>query len=657
LSLRIRERLRDWLMAGAAPVLVPVPEKPAARAKTKVSAAAVAASRRDGRSRKPVSVDIFKPDVKRLHPPGVGSEAGMAMDDANATVNSDINAWAFAAINNVLFDGQAFLGYPLLAELAVRPEYRRISETIALHMTRKWIEFDVKGETKVEPGQEEEGDVEEGEADVPGLEDDADQTDDESADDEFGGASDFAPPVPGGAPAPALDPEKLLKAHADQQADAQEAVTAQQQAKADASAPDQEKLDKISRIEERLEQIGAKTAFYKVAEQDGFFGRAHMYIDLGKDAPVSPDELKTAIGDGSDDTTLAKLANKKDAIKTLKPVEAVWVYPTDYNSTDPLAEEWYKPASWFVMGKQLDASRLLTFVGREVPDILKPAYSFGGLAMSQMVRPYVENWINTRQSVADIVRAFSTFVLSTKLTDALAEDGDGLFRRLEIFNNFRDNSGIFAIDKLDEEFTNVSAPLGSLDKLQAQAQEQMASIAGIPIVLLLMITPSGLNASSEGEIQAFWDWVHAYQEAFFRPNLSKIINMIQVCEFGDVDPDITFTFSRLEGLNDLEWSQKQLADAQRDSAYVDAGIVDAVEVRKNLSKDKESPYHGIDVADVPLPDPSELAPPPGLGGGGPPGAGGPPGEGKDAGKAATGAPAGIARPAVPKGKAAPKELA
>ena len=88
------------------------------------------------------------------------------------------------------------------------------------------------------------------------------------------------------------------------------------------------------------------------------------------------------------------------------------------------AADWYKPSNWFVMGKGISATRLLTFVGREVPDILKPAYSFGGLALSQMCRPYVENWINTRQAVADIVKAYSIFVLSTKMTDALAEQGD-----------------------------------------------------------------------------------------------------------------------------------------------------------------------------------------------------------------------------------------
>jgi len=53
-------------------------------------------------------------------------------------------------------------------------------------------------------------------------------------------------------------------------------------------------------------------------------------------------------------------------------------------ATTPSEADWYRPSEWFVMGKQIHATRLLTFVGREVPDILKPAYSFGGLSMTQI---------------------------------------------------------------------------------------------------------------------------------------------------------------------------------------------------------------------------------------------------------------------------------
>jgi hypothetical protein len=53
-------------------------------------------------------------------------------------------------------EGLLFLGYPYLSELAQRPEYRVISETIADDATRKWIDFEVTGAENEESGAREE---------------------------------------------------------------------------------------------------------------------------------------------------------------------------------------------------------------------------------------------------------------------------------------------------------------------------------------------------------------------------------------------------------------------------------------------------------------------------------------------------------------------
>ena len=206
----------------------------------------------------------------------------------------------------------------------------------------------------------------------------------------------------------------------------------------------------------------------------------------------------------------------------------MWTYPTQYNSNNPLKPDWYNPQMWFVMATEIDVSRLLKFVGREVPDMLKPAYSFGGLSLTQMAKPYVDNWLNIRQSVADIIQAFSVFVLGTNLAETLTPGGEQLFARADLFNNIRDNRGLMMIDKDTEQFANVAAPLGTLDALQAQAQEHMASVSRIPLVKLLGISPHGLNATAEPELRAFYDHIHAYQEKFFSPNLRRVIASAQL---------------------------------------------------------------------------------------------------------------------------------
>ena len=67
----------------------------------------------------------------------------MAMDDASGLAGGSWGAWAQ---QGVWGEGLFFPGYPYLAELAQRPEYRNIVECRAEECTRKWIKLLSSGE-------------------------------------------------------------------------------------------------------------------------------------------------------------------------------------------------------------------------------------------------------------------------------------------------------------------------------------------------------------------------------------------------------------------------------------------------------------------------------------------------------------------------------
>ena len=423
------------------------------------------------------------------YPGVVPADALMAMDDAF----SPSMEYAYSSMYS---EGLGFMGYPYLAELTQRPEYRRPSEIIAKEMTRKWLTIICTGE-------------------------------------------------------------------------------------------EDDKSDQIKKIEKEFKRLHVKDLFMKAAEQDGFFGRSEIFIDTGitKDnelqKPLKASKTKIGIG----------------GIKRLKLIEPYWTYPSTYNSTNPLAQDFFKPIQWFVMGTQVHTSRFLHFVSREVSDILKPIYCFGGLSLSQMCKPYIDNWLRSRQSVSDILHSFSVSVLKTNMDSVLeGGGGDSLLNRVQIFNRYRDNRGVFVVDKDTEDFTNVSAPLGTLDHLQSQAQEHMSSVAGIPLIVLLKITPSGLNASSEGELRTFYDWIEAQQEAIFSPNIEALLNFVQLSLFGEIDPEISFKWNPLWTLDELSMATKRKTEADTDVELINAGIIDNIEARTRLANEDESPYAGLDLS-------------------------------------------------------------
>jgi phage-related protein (TIGR01555 family) len=249
------------------------------------------------------------------------------------------------------------------------------------------------------------------------------------------------------------------------------------------------------------------------------------------------------------------------------------------------------------MGRTVHASRMLMFISRPVPDLLKAAYSFGGLSLSQLAEPYIRHWLRTRDSVSDIVHSFSVSGLATNLEATLGGgDGTDLIKRAQLFNQTRDNRGLMLLNKESEEFFQFNTPLSGLDALQAQAQEQMSAVSSIPLVKLLGITPSGLNASSDGEIRVFYDYIHSQQEIHREP-LKRAIDLIQLSEFGEIDPDIDFKFVPLYQLSEAEEAAARKSEADADAVWIGAGVISADEVRARLAADPSSPYNGLDVID------------------------------------------------------------
>ena len=445
---------------------------------------------------------LFKP---AQHPPEATPPEPQRMQMA-----TDSGSWGGAgysqqAIWSAYAEGQEFLGYPTLALMAQRGEYRTIVRVLASAMTRKWV--------RIKSGKD-----------------------------------------------------------------------------------DGSSQNRINELDAYMKKLRVRQHFKRAAELDFYFGRGHLFLEFGgTNMGVDPEETKHSVGWGDDEQTRLKVG-PACRLTRIKPVEPVWAYPMSYNTNDPLSPTWYLPEDWFVMGKQVHATRLLRFVMDEVSDLLKPAYSFGGLSKQQIVKPYVDNWLNARQAVADILKGFTTYVLGTNLIATLRDgSAQDLMERIQVFVNTRDNSGLMAIDSEEETFDNVSVPLGGLDRLQSQSLEFICCVAQLPLVYFTGITPSGLNPSSRDEMLVFNETIKSMQEVEFEDNLRVVFNHCQMSLWGEVDDDLDFEFLPLIEMTEIEKSQKRQIDSAVDQIYIEGQVVTPEEVRDRLAHDPDSPYPGLKI--------------------------------------------------------------
>jgi hypothetical protein len=356
-----------------------------------------------------------------------------------------------------------------------------------------------------------------------------------------------------------------------------------------------DKSDKISKIMARFEELKVRDLFRRAALLDGEFGRAQIYLNVDNaddNKRQLPLEITPqGIGIGS--------------LKSIQCIEPYWSTPYSWNAAYPERADFYVPTSWYIMGRKTHASRLLTFIGREVPDLLKPAYNFSGISLSQLMQPYVDAWLRTRNAVNALINNFSVPVLSTDLAATLEEGGapgSGLLARLQTFTLTRNNQSVAAINKDTEELAFAEASLASLDKLQAQSQEHMAAPAHVPLIKLFGVVPTGLNATGEGEIQVWYDWINASQVNLFQPHLYTLLKAVQLDLFGEIDDDIVIHWVALDEPTQKELSEIRKSDADAGVGYINAGVIDPDEERARLQSDPDSGYSNLT---GPAPEPPE----------------------------------------------------
>lgn len=348
--------------------------------------------------------------------------------------------------------------------------------------------------------------------------------------------------------------------------------------------------DKIKEITQCMDDMKLRERFRWGAYITESFGRSHLFVSI-----------KDQDDDHARQLPLTEIA--KGSLLGFRTVEPYWVTPYAWNATHPERPDFYKPSSWFVLGRKTHATRMLTFIFREVPDLLKPAYSFGGISMPQLMMPYVNRFLRTAKNVNDLINIFSIVTLSTDLAAMLQAPIDSpksLMNRVKAFTQTRDNRGMMVINKGTEELAVSDVSLASLDKLQAQAQEHMATPARMSLLKFFGITPSGLNATAQPEIDAQNDYVHSMQEHGFNANMKTALILIQMHLYGKVEVDLVWEWLNLYEPNGKEKAEIRKADSDRDSVYIEKNVVSPDEVRNRLRMDPESGYDGLE-GDAPEP--------------------------------------------------------
>lgn len=366
----------------------------------------------------------------------------------------------------------------------------------------------------------------------------------------------------------------------------------------------EESREKIKFLESELNRLNVKDMFYKAIGNNGYMGGCLVGMDYeGEEA----EDLVNAVP-----LTADGLLGKK--IKGLRLLEAFNISPGEYNSTNPMSQNYYNPQTWFVMGVPIHRSRVLYFSQNELPTLLKPAYNFFGIPLAQTVLDVVSHFTECREAEARLLTKFSLTIFKTNLNAQILSGADwaSIDRRLNHFAKNRNNDGVLLIDKEEEEVDVKITALSGVREIVSQAMEFVAAMFQEPATKLWGIAPQGMNATGESDLENHYKHISSQQERQLRKPLERLVKILQLIEYGEIDESISVEFNPLSEKSEETMATLRRTQAETDNLYISMGALAPEEVREELKTRDNSPYNhfmtNFDVEDTeePSADYSEI---------------------------------------------------
>lgn len=301
--------------------------------------------------------------------------------------------------------------------------------------------------------------------------------------------------------------------------------------------------------------------------------------------------------DSQDDDYYLKPFNldgiKKGSYKGIVQVDPYWISPEldQEASANPASLGFYEPTWWRINGKRYHKSHLIITVFSEVSDVLKPSYYYGGIPLTQMIYERVYSAERTANEAPIMALTKRTNIIKTDAKRAIANQSD-FEERLNLFNSFRDNHGVLAIDK-NEEYQQSDTALTDLDVTIMTQYQLVAAVANMPATKLIGTSPKGFNATGESEQANYYDMLETIQEDSFTPLLERHYQILMRSE-GLADFEFDVTWDPLKSMTAKEKAEIREIDSRTDTNHINNGAVSPDEARERIASDEDSGYNGIE---------------------------------------------------------------
>lgn len=281
----------------------------------------------------------------------------------------------------------------------------------------------------------------------------------------------------------------------------------------------------------------------------------------------------------------------------ISQIDPYWMTPwlSQRASTNPAARDFYAPTWWMINGRRYHHSHLIIMRTAEPADLLKPTYLYGGVPVPQRILERVFAAERVASEGPALALSKRATVLHTDVSAAL-QDQQAFEQRMSVWRSWLDNFGVKIIGT-DETLEQFETSLADLDAVIMNSYQLVAAAAGVPATKLLGTTPKGFNPTGEYDESAYHEELESIQEHDLTPFLRRhhllAIRSHIAPRFGIPPFRTKPVWHPLDALTAKEQAEVNKIRADTDAVYVNAGALDAEDVRGRIVEDESSGYSGL----------------------------------------------------------------
>lgn len=351
----------------------------------------------------------------------------------------------------------------------------------------------------------------------------------------------------------------------------------------------------VSLVTDALEDLDWETTAAQAIKWSRLFGGALavMLIDDGRglEEPVDWDNIK-----GVDEIVLFERP-------VVEPDYYSMYYYGQMQGIEKARSKFGKPQYFYVNSQYgsfvVHESRCLIFKNGILPETTMQAeYRYWGLPEYIRLKRALQETVTEHSNGGKLLeRAVQGIYKMRGLTNMLSTEGgdDIVLRRLRTIDMARNFLNSIVIDNEGEDYVFQSFQLSGLKDVINVSCNMLSAVTNIPQTILFGASPDGMNATGNGDLENWYNYLGQIQKLQLRENLQRLLDVIfrGWLNTGKLqeEPDYKLAFKPFWNLSEKEQAEldklkadTELVRAQTAQIYCDMQVLDPSEIRNGLAK-------------------------------------------------------------------------